>query len=104
MDVCLTNYGHCNYVSGKHACIFYDEVRGRDGWEGSFPSLRSFPSTGFWTQAEARMKGLSSFLLSILEGKTQCEGLGIPPWQPVCRSRLSLQLMLPTKTIGGRPP
>lgn len=26
MDVCLTNYGHCNYVSGKHACIFYDEV------------------------------------------------------------------------------
>uniref|UniRef100_A0A673WJP9 PHD finger protein 12 n=1 Tax=Salmo trutta TaxID=8032 RepID=A0A673WJP9_SALTR len=24
MDVCLTNYGHCNYVSGKHACIFYD--------------------------------------------------------------------------------
>ncbi|XP_060541103.1 PHD finger protein 12 isoform X2 [Pantherophis guttatus] len=26
MDVCLTNYGHCNYVSGKHACIFYDET------------------------------------------------------------------------------
>lgn len=26
MDVCLMNYGHCNYVSGKHACIFYDEV------------------------------------------------------------------------------
>ncbi|XP_067866082.1 PHD finger protein 12-like [Heterodontus francisci] len=25
MDVCLINYGHCNYVSGKHACIFYDE-------------------------------------------------------------------------------
>uniref|UniRef100_A0A8C8S1M9 PHD finger protein 12 n=1 Tax=Pelusios castaneus TaxID=367368 RepID=A0A8C8S1M9_9SAUR len=25
MDVCLTSYGHCNYVSGKHACIFYDE-------------------------------------------------------------------------------
>lgn len=25
MDVCLTKYGHCNYVSGKHACIFYDE-------------------------------------------------------------------------------
>ncbi|XP_029467942.1 PHD finger protein 12 isoform X1 [Rhinatrema bivittatum] len=25
MDVCLTNYGHCNYVSAKHACIFYDE-------------------------------------------------------------------------------
>uniref|UniRef100_A0A1A8DI11 PHD finger protein 12 n=1 Tax=Nothobranchius kadleci TaxID=1051664 RepID=A0A1A8DI11_NOTKA len=25
MDVCLTNYGTCNYVSGKHACIFYDE-------------------------------------------------------------------------------
>lgn len=31
MDVCLTNYGHCNYVSGKHACIFYDEVRGGEG-------------------------------------------------------------------------
>lgn len=30
MDVCLTNYGHCNYVSGKHACIFYDEVRCRE--------------------------------------------------------------------------
>jgi len=29
MDVCLTSYGHCNYVSGKHACIFYDEVRAR---------------------------------------------------------------------------
>ncbi|XP_076367507.1 PHD finger protein 12-like isoform X1 [Tachypleus tridentatus] len=26
MDVCLANYGHCNYVSAKHACIFYDEV------------------------------------------------------------------------------
>lgn len=26
MDVCLTKYGHCNYISGKHACIFYDEV------------------------------------------------------------------------------
>uniref|UniRef100_A0A2R5LGP3 PHD finger protein 12 n=1 Tax=Ornithodoros turicata TaxID=34597 RepID=A0A2R5LGP3_9ACAR len=26
MDVCLTNYGHCNYVSAKHACIFYDEI------------------------------------------------------------------------------
>nr|XP_033777581.1 PHD finger protein 12 isoform X2 [Geotrypetes seraphini] len=25
MDVCLTSYGHCNYVSAKHACIFYDE-------------------------------------------------------------------------------
>lgn len=31
MDVCLTNYGHCNYVSGKHACIFYDEVRAEMG-------------------------------------------------------------------------
>ncbi|XP_043910367.1 PHD finger protein 12 isoform X2 [Protopterus annectens] len=25
MDVCLTNYGHCSYISGKHACIFFDE-------------------------------------------------------------------------------
>ncbi|XP_039478188.1 PHD finger protein 12-like isoform X2 [Oreochromis aureus] len=31
MDVCLTNYGHCNYISGKHACIFYDEVAVRNG-------------------------------------------------------------------------
>ena len=27
MDVCLTQFGHCNFVSAKHACIFYDEVR-----------------------------------------------------------------------------
>ncbi len=27
MDVCLADYGHCNFVSPKHACIFYDEVR-----------------------------------------------------------------------------
>lgn len=26
MDVCFSNYGHCNYVSAKHASIFYDEV------------------------------------------------------------------------------
>ncbi|XP_064650463.1 PHD finger protein 12-like [Lineus longissimus] len=26
MDVCLTAYGHCNYVSAKHACIFFDET------------------------------------------------------------------------------
>ncbi|XP_067123731.1 PHD finger protein 12 [Centruroides vittatus] len=26
MDVCLNNYGHCNFVSAKHACIFYDEI------------------------------------------------------------------------------
>ncbi|CAM9950956.1 unnamed protein product [Lampetra fluviatilis] len=25
MDLCLTKFGHCNYVSGKHACIFFDE-------------------------------------------------------------------------------
>ncbi|XP_022096295.1 PHD finger protein 12-like isoform X2 [Acanthaster planci] len=25
MDVCLSNFGHCNYISPKHACIFYDE-------------------------------------------------------------------------------
>nr|XP_054749312.1 PHD finger protein 12-like [Lytechinus pictus] len=25
-DVCLRNYGHCNFVSSKHACIFYDET------------------------------------------------------------------------------
>ncbi|XP_054710303.1 PHD finger protein 12-like [Uloborus diversus] len=26
MDVCFTNYGHCNFVSTKHASVFYDEV------------------------------------------------------------------------------
>ena len=26
-NVTLTNYGHCNFISGKHACIFFDEVR-----------------------------------------------------------------------------
>jgi len=26
MDLCLSNYGFCNYVSGKHATIFYDKV------------------------------------------------------------------------------
>ena len=25
MDLCLANYGFCNYVSGKHATVFYDE-------------------------------------------------------------------------------
>ncbi|XP_028855850.1 PHD finger protein 12 isoform X2 [Denticeps clupeoides] len=25
MDVCLAKYGHCDYISAKHACIFYDE-------------------------------------------------------------------------------
>ena len=26
MDLCLTEFGHCNFVSAKHATIFYDEV------------------------------------------------------------------------------
>ncbi|KAM7311580.1 putative PHD finger protein [Ixodes scapularis] len=26
MDVCLSHFGHCNFVSSKHACIFYDEM------------------------------------------------------------------------------
>eukprot|EP00731_Ephydatia_muelleri_P023083 Em0015g666a len=26
MDVCLKDYGHCNYLSSLHACIFYDKV------------------------------------------------------------------------------
>ena len=26
-DVCLSEYGHCNFISSKHACIFYDKVR-----------------------------------------------------------------------------
>lgn len=27
MDVCLGQYGQCNFISAKHAFIFYDEVR-----------------------------------------------------------------------------
>lgn len=26
MDVCLTQFGHCNFISPKHAYIFYDET------------------------------------------------------------------------------
>ena len=26
MDVCLGQYGQCNFISAKHALIFYDEV------------------------------------------------------------------------------
>ncbi|CAL1529906.1 unnamed protein product [Lymnaea stagnalis] len=26
MDVCLHEYGHCNFISGHHATIFYDEM------------------------------------------------------------------------------
>ena len=26
MDVCLQEYGHCNFISEKHCSIFYDEV------------------------------------------------------------------------------
>lgn len=52
MDVCLTNYGHCNYVSGKHACIFYDEVRVGvgDGVGGDFPHPRPLLGTGVFVQ------------------------------------------------------
>lgn len=50
MDVCLTNYGHCNYVSGKHACIFYDEVRAGDGMGGRSPHLRPLLGTGGFVQ------------------------------------------------------
>ncbi|XP_075747166.1 PHD finger protein 12 isoform X4 [Rhipicephalus microplus] len=46
MDVCLRDFGHCDFVSAKHACIFYDEgIRrtcgchvnpvGAAGWEGT---------------------------------------------------------------------
>lgn len=35
MDVCLPNYGHCNFISGKHACIFYDEVSKASGFHDS---------------------------------------------------------------------
>lgn len=56
MDVCLTNYGHCNYVSGKHACIFYDEVRG--GRELCQPEAS--PSTGVLFSALGEGKGMGS--------------------------------------------
>lgn len=26
MDVCLSEFGHCNYISARQACIFYDKV------------------------------------------------------------------------------
>ena len=26
VDLCLTDYGHCNHISSQHAHIFYDEV------------------------------------------------------------------------------
>ena len=56
MDVCLTNYGHCNYVSGKHACIFYDEVRG--GRELCQPEAS--PSTGVLFSALGEGSGMGS--------------------------------------------
>lgn len=64
MDVCLTNYGHCNYVSGKHACIFYDEVRGVDEVGGISPHLRPLPGTGFLFSAWLR-RGLGVFSFSL---------------------------------------
>lgn len=76
MDVCLTNYGHCNYVSGKHACIFYDEVRGGDGVGGSSPHLRPLLGTGVFCSVSwvrGRGAGRSSPLLpslSFLEEKS----------------------------------
>lgn len=83
MDVCLTNYGHCNYVSGKHACIFYDEVRGVDGVGGSSPHLRPLPGTGFLFSAWVRRMGLGvfSFSLPVIWGgeESWCEQ-DILPW------------------------
>uniref|UniRef100_A0A023GGR2 Putative phd finger protein 12 n=1 Tax=Amblyomma triste TaxID=251400 RepID=A0A023GGR2_AMBTT len=26
MDVCLGDFGHCDFVSAKHACVFFDEI------------------------------------------------------------------------------
>lgn len=80
MDVCLTNYGHCNYVSGKHACIFYDEVR---GGEGQGRGGRALPAThrGFcsvlWVRGREVGRGGGVFFSSLpvvpgVEG-TWCE-------------------------------
>jgi len=63
MDVCLTNYGHCNYVSGKHACIFYDEVRVPE----SSANLRPLPALGFCSVPWVRGMGWGPLLL-------------LPPW------------------------
>ena len=30
MDVPLVQFGHCNFISSKHAVIFYDEVSNYD--------------------------------------------------------------------------
>lgn len=81
MDVCLTNYGHCNYVSGKHACIFYDEVRG--GRELCQPEAS--PSTGV--------------LFSALgEGMRWGPLLLFPPWH----SRKRRALVWRASVLGSR--
>ena len=63
MDVCLTNYGHCNYVSGKHACIFYDEVRGGDAVGERSSSLSPVPGTGVRSVPWGEGKGVGGPLL-----------------------------------------
>lgn len=27
-DICLSEFGHCNFISSRQACIFYDKVGG----------------------------------------------------------------------------
>ena len=78
MDVCLTNYGHCNYVSGKHACIFYDEVRG--GRELCQPEASPRAGVLFIALGEGKGMGSSPSLPSLAfpEEKSQCEGH--PSW------------------------
>lgn len=79
MDVCLTNYGHCNYVSGKHACIFYDEVRGGDGVGESSSNLRPILGAGVFCSvpgSEGQGPSSSPFLpsLSFLEKSLDVNG------------------------------
>lgn len=87
MDVCLTNYGHCNYVSGKHACIFYDEVRSADGVGGSSPNLRPLAGTGFLFSALGEGKRVGDIVsfssLPVMQGRgvSWCEK-GILLWLP----------------------
>lgn len=49
-DVCLSSYGFCNYVSPKHAVIFYDEV---------FISFTLFPFCKFFKNNSHRNKRVS---------------------------------------------
>lgn len=64
MDVCLTKYGHCNYISGKHACIFYDEV-----WDLKSPIALTYKYDWFCT-VPAVGHDVNVFCMLLLEHQT----------------------------------